>query len=189
MTKDSKTQIIPANLIETTIKKNMKYQGRIVNVRSDEVRMPSGESAYREVVEHPGAVAVIAETADNKLIMVEQYRYPVGEVLLEIPAGKLDAGESPERCARREMLEETGYEAGKITLLTKYYTTAGFSNELIYLYKAEELTFKAAPAGDPDEEENLITVLLTREEALEKIKSGDIKDSKTIIAVLFTEAL
>ena len=178
-------EAISSILMETTISKNTKYEGRIINVRSDEVRMPSGDTAYREVVEHPGAVAIIAENSEKKLVLVQQYRYPVGEVLLEIPAGKLDPGETPESCARREMFEETGYEAGKIALLTKYYTTAGFSNEIIYLYKAEDLTYQAAPSGDPHEEENIIPVHITREEALQKVKSGEIKDSKTIIAILY----
>ena len=172
-------------LTEATISKNTKYEGRIINVRSDEVRMPSGDTAYREVVEHPGAVTIIAENSDNKIVFVEQYRYPVGEILLEIPAGKLDPGETPESCARRELLEETGYEANNMKLLTKYYTTAGFSNEIIYLYRGEGLKFISAPTGDPGEEENILPVHLTREEALQKVKSGEIKDSKTIIAILY----
>ena len=175
------------NLTEKMLKTELKYRGRIINVKVDEVELPSGNKSFREVVEHPGAVAVIAQDAAERLILVRQYRYPAGENLLEIPAGKIDPGETPENCARREMEEETGYSVEKLELLSRIYTTPGFSNEVIYIYRGYDLQYTGIPAGsgDADEEENLLPVLLGKQEAVNKIKSGEITDAKTIMAILW----
>jgi len=175
------------DLTEKMLKTEMKYRGRIINVKVDEVELPTGTRSGREVVEHPGAVAVIAADEDGRIILVEQYRYPVGETLLEIPAGKLDPGESPEECALREMVEETGYRPGRLALLSRIYTTPGFSNEAIHLFRGYDLQYVGKPDRDvdADEEENLNTVLLSEREAVEKIVAREIVDAKTIIALLW----
>ena len=128
-------------LTEKTLKTETRYHGRIINVKVDEVELPTGTRSSREVVEHPGAVAVIAMNEDGLIVLVEQFRYPAGETLLEIPAGKLDPGESPVECALREMVEETGYQPETLTLLSKIYTTPGFSNEVIYLFRGHNLQY------------------------------------------------
>ncbi len=175
------------DLTEKMLKSETKYRGRIINVKLDEVELPSGNKSHREVVEHPGAVAVIAENDEGRLVLVQQFRYPTGETLLEIPAGKLEPGEPPEECARREMIEETGYRIGKIELLSRIYTTPGFCNEVIYIYRGHDLQYIGTPegSGDADEEENLMPVLIHKQEAITKIKSGEINDAKTIMAILW----
>ncbi len=173
------------DLTEKKVSGETKYQGRIVNVRIDEVELPSGNRTYREVVEHPGAVAVLGKTDEGELVLLRQYRYPTGETLLEIPAGKLEPGELPQECAYREMIEETGYQVGKLELLSRIYTTPGFCDEVIYIFRGHDLKFTSAPTGTDGhgEEESLEPVLFSREEALEQIKNGTINDAKTIIAI------
>lgn len=175
------------DLTEKMLKTEMKYRGRIIDVKVDEVELPTGTRSSREVVEHPGAVAVIAADEDGRIILVEQYRYPAGETLLEIPAGKLDPGESPEECALREMVEETGYRPGRLVLLSRIFTTPGFSNEAIHLFRGYDLQYVGKPDCNvgADEEENLNTVLLSEREAVEKIIAREIVDAKTIIALLW----
>jgi len=172
---------------EKKINSDIKYRGRIINVRLDEVSLPSGQGSYRELVEHPGAVAVLGQESSGRLVFVQQYRYPAGRVMLEVPAGKLEPGEPPEECARREMEEETGYRLGKMDLLTRIYTTPGFCNEVIYVFRSYELEYVGVPTGaqEAEGEEFLKTVLLSREEAFEKTKNGAIIDAKTIIALLW----
>lgn len=170
------------NQEEKQLSSEMKYRGSIINVRLDEVQLPRGGTGRREVAEHPGAVAVVAETDEGKILMVQQYRYPVGRVLLEIPAGKLERGEDPAECACREMIEETGYRPGKLELLTKFYTSPGFCNELIYLYEG----LNPGKAGEPeDSEENIKVVRLDKSSIREMIISGEIADAKTIIGLLW----
>ncbi len=172
---------------ERKINSDIKYRGRIINVKLDEVRLPSGQGSYRELVEHPGAVAVLGQERGGRLVLVQQYRYPAGRAMVEIPAGKLEHDEPPEECARREMEEETGYRLGNMELLTCIYTTPGFCNEVIYIFRSYELDFvgNSAGAGGAGEEEFLKTILLSREEALEKTRNGDIIDAKTLIALLW----
>ncbi|MDH7479581.1 MAG: NUDIX hydrolase, partial [Syntrophomonadaceae bacterium] len=137
-------------LWEETIDSKRIFTGKMVSLRVDRVKLPSGQTATREVVEHPGAVALIAVNQQGEMVLVKQYRQPVGKVLLEIPAGKLQPGEDPVECARRELLEETGYAAGGLELLTAYYTTPGFSDEKMYLFLATELA-EGKAALDEDE--------------------------------------
>ncbi len=170
--------------LEKTLSSKEKYRGGIIGVKVDEVELSNGKTSKREVVEHPGAVAVVAEK-EGKLLLLRQFRYPTGEVLLEIPAGKLEKGEEPAACAHRELLEETGFEAKGLHLLSQFYTSPGFCNETVYLFQAEEiLHYQESPLGDG--EENLQLAWLTREEAIEGIKNLWVKDAKTIIGILST---
>lgn len=168
-------------LQEETISSSYLYRGRIVNIRQDRVKISGGQTAFREIVEHPGAVAVVAMTEKKEVVLVRQHRQPAGEVLLEIPAGKLEPGETPVECARREMIEETGYDAETYNELTCFFPSPGFCDEKIYLFFAGQL--KRAERETTDFEERLSTVYLSLEKALEMINSGDIKDGKTILAL------
>lgn len=170
------------DLIESKLKSEDIFEGRLLHVKKDTVILPNGSIAYREWIRHPGAAAVLPITPDGRLIFVRQYRYPVQQVTLEVPAGKLDGeGEDPLECARRELSEETGYHAERYTYLTKLATTVGFSNEFIYIYAAEGLT---PGRQHPDEDEFINVYTMTMDEAVEKIKSGEICDAKSVTAVL-----
>lgn len=171
------------NLIETTIKKETKYEGRIVNIRDDAVKLPDGRSAMREVCEHPGGVAIVALFPDDTILMVRQYRYSTGQEMLEIPAGKLEKGEDPLQCGMRELAEETGYTAEKTTSLGYIYPSPGFLNEIIHLYLAEELYPKNLKC---DEDEFLEVERYALSEVLRLIMENKITDAKTIAAVMKT---
>jgi len=166
---------------EKTMKCERVFEGRIINVRVDTVELPNKKYSKREIVEHPGAVGIVAITEDEKIILVKQFRKPVEEVLLEIPAGKLESKEGPCECAIRELEEETGFVTNRVKKLLEFYTTPGFSNEIIHIYLAENLK---PGKMNLDEDENIEIVTLSIEEVLDKIKAGEIKDAKTIIGVL-----
>lgn len=157
------------------------FDGALLKVKKDTVALPNGKKATREWIEHPGAVAVVPICNDGKIALVRQYRYPVGKVMLEVPAGKLDSGEHPDECVIRELKEETGYTAQKIRKLTSIATTPGFSNEMIHLYVAENLiTGKQCP----DEDEFIHVVKYTKEEIKNMIQNGKINDAKSLLALL-----
>lgn len=175
------------NLVEKKISSENIFDGVLLHVRRDEVELPNGHKSVREWIEHPGASSVIPLLPDNQIILVKQYRYPVGQVTLEVPAGKLDAkGEDPLICAERELSEETGYTAGKIWKLTTIATTVGFSNELIHLYAATDLT-KGEQHPDDDEFINVVKIPLTA--ALQLVETGKIVDAKSIISILLLAKL
>jgi ADP-ribose pyrophosphatase len=165
------------------------FKGQILSVRVDELKMPSGRVVEREVITHGGAVGIIPVTGDNKIILVKQYRHPVGQMLLEIPAGKLDPGETPEDCARRELIEEIGQAPGRLTAIASFFTTPGYSNEIFHLFAAEDLVPEVAEAP---EEEIVGTAEVTLAEAIGMIDNGGIEDGKTIAAIgminIFLEA-
>lgn len=167
---------------EKTIATKEIYAGKIIKVRYDEVIIPGGKKSGREIVEHPGGVTIIAVTDEEKILMVEQYRKPAEENLLELPAGKLEEDEEPIICAERELIEETGYQAGKIGHLFSFYTTPGFSNEVLHLYFATNLEEVGVA---PDEDEIIKIHYLEKEDILPFVNSGKIKDSKTIIGLLY----
>ncbi|MDY6826662.1 MAG: NUDIX hydrolase [Bacillota bacterium] len=171
------------NLHEETLSTSYLYRGRIITVRQDRVRLPGGRTSFREVVEHPGAVAVLALDSGNGAIFVKQHRQPAGIVLLEIPAGKLEPNEEPLECAKRELLEETGLKAEKWSSLFSFYPSPGFCDELIHLFKAEGLS--RAVSHTEDAEENIEVVAGTLEETGKLIREGKIRDGKTIIAVQY----
>lgn len=173
---------------EKTIKTQAIYDGKIIQLQVDEVLLPDGKIAKRELVKHPGAVAIIPITNDNKIIFVEQYRKPLGKSLVEIPAGKLEPGEKPEVTAVRELEEETGYTTKTLSLISSFYTSPGFANELMYIYKTDQLIPLDQPvAGDDDE---FVEVLeLTLEEAKQYVRDERIHDAKTNYAILHLEML
>ena len=158
------------------------YEGKILDLEVDRVRLPSGGEAVREVVRHRGAVVVLPLHEDGRIEFVRQYRYPIGEILLELPAGKLDPGEEPIVCAGRELAEETGWKPTEIHELGSFYTTPGFTDEVIHAFIATPLESAPEVAQDPDE--TIDNVTMTVEEALVACREGAIRDSKTIVTLL-----
>ena len=170
------------NLVEKKISSENVFDGVLLHVRKDEVELPNGHKATREWITHPGAASVIPLLPDGQIILVRQFRYPIGQVTLEVPAGKLDKpGEDPLECAKRELSEETGYTAEKIWKLTTIATTVGFTNEIIHLYAATDLT---PGKQHPDEDEFINTLKMPLTAALKMVESGKIIDSKSIISIL-----
>ena len=170
---------------EETLEVRPIFQGKVINVDVETVRLPDGGTATREIVRHPGAVCVLAVIGE-RILVVEQYRKALGRNLMEIPAGKLELGEDPLSAAERELQEETGYTAGRLEKLASFYSAPGFCDELLHLYLAEDLK-----AGDahPDEDEFLECGAVTLEEAKQLIADGVIADAKTILAVQAWELL
>ncbi len=165
---------------EVLIARDEVFVGRILRVEVDTVRLPDGARATREVVRHPGAVAVVPILPDGRILLVRQYRHAAGKSLWEIPAGKLDvAGESPLECAVRELREETGYAADDWNELFTFYTSPGFTDERIVLFAALELTKVADPVPDEIAEQ----AAFTRRDLLNMITRGEVDDGKTILAV------
>lgn len=170
------------NLTEKQLSAEYIYKGKIINVRRDTAELPNGATAFREVVEHPGGVTVAALTDRDELLFVRQFRYPYGEVILEIPAGKRDSrDEAPIECGRRELREETGAVAENFFSLGELYPTPGYCGEVIYMFGATGLSFGDC---DPDEDEFLEVERIPLEKAVEMVLSGEIKDAKTQAAVL-----
>jgi ADP-ribose pyrophosphatase len=168
-------------LFEKTLKTKRIYKGRIVSLREDTVKLVNGVISKREIVEHPGAVAVIALTKDNKMVLIEQFRKPAGKVLLEIPAGLVHKGESDISGARRELTEESGYIAGRIREVFSGYSSPGYSTEIIKFYLATDLK-KANQNCDVDE---IIGVkLYPVKKCLKMLRTGKIKDNKTAVGIL-----
>ena len=165
-------------LVEKRIDGQQVYSGKILNLEVDRVRLPNGHVTVREVVRHPGAAVVVPVLPDGRVVLVRQYRYPAGRVLLELPAGKLDAGEDPARCAQRELGEEIGMSPGRLTPLGRFFTTPGFSDEVLYMFLAEDLT--ALEGASPDDDEFLEVSIVARDELMEMARGGRIDDAKTL---------
>lgn len=164
---------------EVTTHTEMIFKGKIISLQVDQVTLPNGGTATREIVKHPGAVAVIPLLGD-KMIVVEQYRKPLEKSQVEIPAGKLDSGEEPLAAALRELEEEIGYRTDNIRLVSSFYTSPGFADEIIHMYVAEDLVKGTA---NPDEDEFLDIETITLEQAQQYMREGRISDAKTIMAV------
>ena len=159
--------------------RNVKFQGRILGLSVYEGEL-EGRRVSREIIEHPGAAAMLAFDSDGMVIMVNQHRFPRGRVL-EIPAGTLEKGESPRDCALRELVEETGYEAGSMEPLLSYYPSIGYNTEIIHCFVATGLR----PAqADPDPDEIISVERHSMRDILDMIRDGRIQDSKTICALL-----
>jgi ADP-ribose pyrophosphatase len=169
-----------SRLEEKTIASKSIFDGKIIRLQVDEVELPNGNTSTREIVKHPGAVAVLAVTEENKLVLVRQYRKPLEKTILEIPAGKLEPGEDPMECARRELEEETGYRAESLHPLVSFYTSPGFADEIIHIYEARGLKAGEAHA-DPDEFVEVVE--LEMEEAFDRLKNEEIHDAKTVTAL------
>lgn len=168
---------------EITVNSEKIFEGKVINLRVDTVELPNKKYAKREIVEHRGAVGILA-IENNEIILIKQYRKAVEDFLFEIPAGKLELNEDPLDCANRELIEETGYCPNKIEKLTEFYTSPGFSNEKIYLYKATELK---QVGNKLDEDEFIDVIRLSLDDAKEMIKQNKIVDAKTLIAILYLE--
>jgi ADP-ribose pyrophosphatase len=173
-----------SSLKETKISSEQKFSGRLIDLYLDQVELPNGETTTREWIDHPGAVCLIPILPDGKICLIRQFRYGPGEEFIEIPAGKLDAGEAPLDCAYRELEEETGYRTNKLTFLTNIYPAIGFSNEKMWMYLAEDLV---ASANNLDKDEFLELLPTPLDEALEWVWSGKITDVKTIIGILWAQ--
>jgi ADP-ribose pyrophosphatase len=175
-----------SNLEEKTLHSEEIFTGKVISLHLQDVELPNGKQSKREIIKHPGAVAILALTEDKKVVMVEQYRKALERTIVEIPAGKLEKGEEPVLCARRELEEETGYECESLELLTSFYTSPGFADEIVHVYAATGLTKKEnAAALDEDEFVNLEE--LTLEEAVQYVKEQKIYDAKTIYAVQYLQ--
>ncbi len=168
---------------EKTLHVETLYAGRIITVKRHQVLLPDGKHGMREVVEHPGAVAVLPILGNGDLLLIRQYRKAVEESLIEIPAGKLEPGELPEACARRELWEETGLTAKKLQFLYSFYTSPGFANERIFLFLAwiGNDTVQRPLSLDTDEFVQPFTVTLG--ESMRWVMDGRIKDAKTVLAI------
>lgn len=173
---------------EKTIHTKKIFDGKIISVQVDDVVLPDGNVSKRELVKHPGAVAVIPVTRDGKIVLVKQYRKPLERTLVEIPAGKIEPNEEPQITALRELEEETGYTTNELTHVTSFYTSPGFADEIIHLYMANDLEqLDEKIAGDADEFIELIE--LTLEEAEQYIEDKKIYDAKTAYAILYLKLL
>ena len=168
------------DMIEKTVQKNYVYRGKILNLRSDDALTPDGKPCKREIIEHSGGACVLY-VENGAVLLVKQYRYAYGEVLYEIPAGKLEQGEDPEVTAARELEEEAGVQAEKLTLLFVDYPTPGYTNEKIYIYEA---TGGKKVEAHLDDGEFLTVEYVPLKKAKQMLETGEIKDGKTVIALL-----
>lgn len=175
-----------ANLVEQPLTEDVVWTGRIFNVNRLRVKLPDGREALRDVVRHPGAVAIVALTDDGRICLVRQYRTSLARVTVEIPAGKLDPGEDPLTCAHRELLEETGMEAEQMGFLTTIATSDGFTDELIHIYMATGLHFVAS---SPDADEFINVDLVPLPELIDAVLDGRIEDCKTVTGALICDAV
>lgn len=173
-------------LTEKTLSSEKIFDGRILHIRRDTVLLPNGHQSTREVVDHPGGVGILALDDQNRVLIVSQFRYPYGEILREIPAGKLEYGEDPAEAARRELREETSAVAGSFQSLGELYPSPGYCGEIIRMYLARDLSFGDT---DPDEDEFLGLERVPFSQLVEQVLSGEIKDAKTIAAVLKVKLL
>lgn len=166
---------------EKKISREDHYRGRIVTVHTDTVEMDDGRRSFREIVDHPGGVGIVAVDGDNNVFMVRQFRYAMDKELLEIPAGKLEKGEEPLDCAVRELSEETGCSAKRLVPLGTVYPSPGYTCEVLYIYLAADLT---EGENHPDEGELLSVARMPLDELCDMAERGDISDAKTVIGLL-----
>ena len=169
------------NFEEKTLTSEYVYNGKVIDVRRDDIEVSNGHKSVREVVEHSGGVTILAVKDNGNFLFVRQYRYPIKSVSLELPAGKLEKGEDSDFAAKRELEEETGYVAEKWTKLGHIYTSVGFCDEKLYLYLAQGLKYKQV---NPDEDEIIECEEYTQAEVFDMINNNQITDAKTLCAIL-----
>jgi ADP-ribose pyrophosphatase len=172
------------HLIETTVSSELVYQGHFLRVKHDVVQLPNGKTAIREHILHPGAVVIIPILDNGDVLLERQYRYPLGQVFIEFPAGKLDAGESPLACGKRELLEETGYTAREWAYAGQMHIAIAYTNEVIHIYFAKGLTKGERKL---DEEEFLDVFAAQPAQVLGWCRDGSITDSKTLTCALWLQ--
>ena len=175
-----------ADLHEEILSQETAWSGKIFDVECLEVKLPNGRVSRRDVVRHHGAVAIVALTESGKIALVRQYRTALDRVTVEIPAGKLEPGEDPLDCAKRELKEETGFVPGRIAYLTTIASSCGFSDELIHLYLATQLSFEGA---NPEEDEFLNVDLVDVQELVDAVLDGKIEDAKTVVGALACDVM
>ncbi len=168
-------------LTEKTLDKSYVFNGKIINVRVDDALLPNGKTAKREVVEHNGGVCIAAITDNDEILLVKQFRYPYGEIIYEIPAGKREKDEDPFICGQRELKEETGATAKTYVDLGQLYPTPGYCGEIIWIYAAKDLAFGET---NPDDDEFVEAERVPFDTALKMVMNGEIKDAKTQTAIL-----
>lgn len=168
------------NFEEKTLSKKNAFDGKFIKASVYEVELSNGKKAIREVMHHPGGVVVVAQKDENTILMVKQYRYPIKQVALELPAGRLEIGEDPDLAIKRELEEETGYVAKNWKSLGYIYTTPGICDEKLYLYHASDLEYKKQ---NPDEGEIIEFFEYKIKDVFDLINSGEINDAKTICAL------
>lgn len=172
---------LKSKFVETSLKKSYVYKGRILNLRVDDVILPDGKEAKREIIEHSGGAAVLVEKEDS-VLFVKQYRYAFEKEVYEIPAGKLNLGEEPKVAARRELEEECGYKASDIKKLCSAYATPGYSTEIIHIFRADGITETQTHL---DEDEFLTSEWIKKDRIKQMIANGEICDAKTLIALSY----
>lgn len=165
---------------EKTLTSEIVFKGKIFDIKHDEVELSNGAKSFRDIILHPGGVVIVAQKGE-KIILVKQYRYAISEAIFELPAGKLEKGEDPFEAAKRELYEETGYEASNWESLGYINTTAGICNERLYLYKAQITDFIGQK---PDENEIIDYFEFDKNEVFDMIKKGEINDAKTICGLM-----
>ena len=171
-----------SNRKEERIKGEVLFKGRMLCLERDAVRLPNGMETFREVVRHPGAVAIIA-LQDQHVLMVRQYRYAIAQETLEIPAGKLDPNETPVACAQRELREKTGYR-GTMEHIGNFYTTPGFTDEVMHLFFAQDLVWDPLA---PDDDEFIGVERIPWDEAVQKAQQSEFNDAKTVLGILLVQ--
>lgn len=174
------------DLTERTLEENVIYDGAILRLRRDLAALPNGNTAYREVIEHPGGVAILPLLPDGTVLCVRQWRYPYGQALLELPAGKLDLGEDHRLAALRELKEEVGAVPGQLDYLGRIYPSPGYTNEILHLYLARELSLGES---QPDDDEFLNVERYSLDELSSMIFDQKLVDGKTVAAVFMTQQL
>lgn len=169
---------------EETVETEMIYNGKVINVKRDKVKIGDDLTSYRELVEHNGGVCILAVNEKREILMVKQYRKPFDEILLELPAGKLEKDEKPEDCAIRELEEETGFKPLKLYHMHTIYPSPGFCNEKLYLYFCNEMVTGKV---NPDEDEFVEVETILYEDAVKMIFEGKIKDAKSIVGIFMAK--
>lgn len=162
-------------------KSDLIFKGKVFNVQVDEIEYDSGNKGIREVAVHPGGAVIVAVTEDSKIIMVNQFRYPLQKKIFELPAGKLDYNEDPYNCAVRELEEETGYKAKKVKKLGQIYTTPGFCTEILHIYLAEDLV--RGKHNREEGEQGMEVFEFSKQQIEEKIDNNEITDAKSICGI------
>jgi ADP-ribose pyrophosphatase len=171
---------------EKTLSSSKIFSGKLLQVYKDAVELPDGHQSIREYIKHPGAAVIVPSLENGQILMVRQYRYPVHRVMLELPAGKIDPGETPEQTVKRELSEETGYQTTHLSQVCQIHTCVGYSDELLYLYWADHLKPESRQQ-DPDEAIEVIKISI--DQALKKVHCGEITDAKTVIGLFWAEKI
>ena len=168
------------NMREERVDSRTIYKGRIISLRVDRIKLPDGRAASREVVAHDKAVVILAENERGEILMINQFRYPAGEVIMELPAGIVGKGEDCVSAAVRELREETGWKPGRIAKIGEFFTSPGFCNEMLIMYYAADLTWNKLPQ---DDDEFIVPVFLSRETVFKLAEEGRVRDAKSLYGI------